>query len=385
MVSKKMIQEAIAEAKAMAFNADGSSKKLTDAEQKALADKVERIEALKADYAEDERLRAAIGEAPVNDGTDAPNDLSMYGALKAAGFGLGRPGNIENGTKAGQYFIPFDNVAKDYGRKSDLIATQGNAGAPLRVAMANLGIDGRHVFPAFPATDIGLETTQVQFLQQTTRTLPTIADIDRALDSSATKELVDSVAQLVTAEPVWLPVISNPQPNALFAQPALRDMLSRDMALAYRKALDLQIVDAIDAATTTTRAQGADTTTDAIYKAAQDVADAGFVPSVAVIGSATFTALVLTKDGDDHYMNPFAAGQPLEGIRPVVAPEGDLPDLSTKIFVCDPSVVEVFRSGVAFEANTALYFETNRTVARLEGLAVSAVKQGTGICELTLA
>jgi hypothetical protein len=51
--------------------------------------------------------------------------------------------------------------------------------------------------------------------------------------------------------------------------------------------------------------------------------------------------------------------------------------------VCDPSTVEIFRSGVAFDVNMALYFESNRTVASVEGLGHRR-QQATGICELAL-
>lgn len=63
----------------------------------------------------------------------------------------------------------------------------------------------------------------------------------------------------------------------------------------------------------------------------------------------------------------------------------ELTALDTKVYVIDPSVVELWRSPVVFAANEATYFESNRAVARVECLAACGVRQGKGIAELTLA
>lgn len=367
------LEEALREAKAINRRTD-----LTDRERDDLVKKVERIEQLRKAIDEQDRIKEALHGLPGDPGDDGQGN-GLYAALKAAGFQLGRPGTITEGAKAGAYEVPFSAITRGY--KSDLIATQTDAAAESRQAPSPLGVDGRHVFPFIPQTPISLQETKISFLKQTTRTLPTVASMQLAIDSAATKPVTDTVATLVTAEPVWVATISNPQPNILFGIPALRQLLDADMSLAYRNSVDDLVLDAIDAATTNTRAQGTDLVGDAIYLAAQDVIDDGFNPQLVIMGTTIASVLALTKDGNDRYNSPFAAGNPLEKLTPVVNPQAS----ATKIFVVDPTVTELFRSPVAFEANSALYFESNRTVARVEGLAYAAVRQGNGICELTLA
>lgn len=272
-----------------------------------------------------------------------------------------------------------------FGAKSDLIATQGDANPEnLRGSgVAEIGRDGRYLFPALP-TDIDLDldpaTTRVDFLKQTTRTLPAANDMQLAIDSSATKPVTDSVAALTSVEPKWIATISNPQANALFSQPALRDMLNKDMAQAYADSLDDYCVDAIAAASgANTLAQGGLVTLDAIRTAQGMVQDDGFSGDTVVLPSAVAVSIDLLKDANDRYYGKeFLSAWFPGGVRysKTLA--------STAVQVISSETVTLHLSVVKFEIDTSLYFESNRTVARFEGLAAPIVRQGTGICLLTL-
>lgn len=220
--------------------------------------------------------------------------VPLVSALKAAGYEFGKRGNIDSGEKDGAWHVPFETLLAD-GAKSDLIATQANANAEHRFGTSPLGIDARHVFPHVSQTPISVDETKITFLAQTTRTLPTIANIERALDASSTKEIVDTVAALTTLEPAWQAVFSNPQSIALFSKPDLRSLLDSDMALAVRRAIDYKLVAAIDAATTNTMTQTTETLVEAIYAAALMVANDGFSPKIVVMKSSVGSTLALTR------------------------------------------------------------------------------------------
>jgi hypothetical protein len=55
------------------------------------------------------------------------------------------------------------------------------------------------------------------------------------------------------------------------------------------------------------------------------------------------------------------------------------------IFVMVTSAVDLYLSPLIFQTNDSLYFESNRSITRLEGLARAVVKQGSATLKGTLA
>jgi hypothetical protein len=89
-------------------------------------------------------------------------------------------------------------------------------------------------------------------------------------------------------------------------------------------------------------------------------------------------AIRLFKDDVSHYM--FPPGEPLWDMKVVVSTQV----AADKVYVLDSSTMSLRISPLRFEVNMWSYFESNRAVARLEGLPKPVVKQGADILMGTL-
>jgi hypothetical protein len=348
-------------------------KNLSDAEKVDLAKRVERIEKMREELKNDELINATFAESfrpTSNPSTAGVKAGTPFAYIKAAGPDAARRGGVT---------IPFEA----FGAKSDLIATQGDANPERRdEKVVEIGRDRRHIFPHLPTFGLSLDpvTTRVDYLKQTTRTLADTDQMQLALDASTTKPTTDTVAALASKEPIWVATISNPQPNALFSQPALQGLLNRDMAHAYRNSVDDYILEEFAAvASPLTYSQGTDTVLDAIYKAVAQALDNGHVPNLMVIRPSDFNPIALLKDANDRYYGIEKLAE--WGLDVVISAQKAV----GTVYLIDTDYVEFHASPVRYEVDSSLYFESNRTVARYEGIVAPVVTQDDALTTLTLA
>lgn len=107
------------------------------------------------------------------------------------------------------------------------------------------GYDIRYAWPAFNRVSVDPGTTSVRVLTQTARTLPTAANVVRAIDAVTNKPESASTVTMVDTSMKQLAAVTSGVPNVMLAQRGIESVIGNDLRLAYSDGLDKLILDAI--------------------------------------------------------------------------------------------------------------------------------------------
>lgn len=347
----KTTKELVAEGQSVLDRARDEGRELS-------ADERDRVRSL-VSRAQENKLRESIDEL-AGGGTPARSVVS--GALRAAGWDLG----------SGAFELPFGAV----------IIPDGGDAAPLRLpGIVPEGEDARRLYLALGPAQRLNGATRVDALVSTGRTLADPAEMALAMDATSQKPTTSSGATLEPFDVKMLASISDPYPNAIVGQPAFRDLVDLDMAVAYRDALDTYCADTLVTAATTLAEAGTDALED-LRKARTALEAAGYVPDVAAVSPDVAEAIDLQRgDVEKAFVLPPAprrsATTPLWGMT-VVTVGG----LAVDGLVLDSRYVGLYLDPVTFDADPFTGFATNQTRFRYEGPACVVPRQPGAICVL---
>lgn len=350
-----------------------SKSRLTASEQAELNVLVEQVKEQR-EYVKTERaLTAEFGGTSRQRGSKDAGGSDVYAAMIRAGW------NAKNSNDR-SVLVHSDALL---GRaKADVISAAGDANPDVTTSrVAPLGIDTRFLWSSVPRTQVPFDgvPTQIQYLRESARSYPTIGTATLAIDHATDKPSTGVTAVLAAADLNVFGTVSESQPNALLGQPALRQIIQRELVQTLHRDLEDHVISTIDAdANLDTLAQGTDTVVDAVYKASNDLRDNGFVPRLVAMNTDDAEAVDLMKDADDHYM--FTPGAPLFGLSRVtsaIIPAGSM-------YVVDPSVFELHVSPLKVDTDPFSEFKANRSTVKAEFYGVAVITQGSGIIKLTL-
>ena len=329
----KLRDEALAIAKA----AEDESRDLTPEEQEKLNALLGQIRTTKAV----EELQTSV-TGPVGDG-------SLFAAAKAAGWERGKRVLVDR---------RFLKTASFTGSEDEL--------SPIRREGAALAFDERYLANVFPSTGIADQTSSVQVLRQSSRTLPAAADVQRTFLQTDAKAEVASERELVDASVGILAAIESDIPNRLLIQDGMRSMVDNDLRLSILEAKDDSIVDAITASNPQPAGSAGADFIEGVRFAIAEMLDDGIRPSVLALNPTLAAEFDLTRTPGPESMfvfGPGAAARPPFGLRIVE---------SKSVAYAEPLLIEPRGAGHRYEGGLALQtFEmndgkTNTSLVRLE-------------------
>ncbi len=177
-----------------------------------------------------------------------------------------------------------------------------------------LGADQRYAWPAFQRVNVDAGATSVDVFTQTARTLPTAANVVRAIDAVTAKPEVASTLTIVTTALKQVAAIYTNVPNIQLEQPAFNTVIEQDLRLSINEGLDKLILDYI--ATGGFQAPGTDPLLVSIRKAMTSIMSNGYAPDTLILTPANAEALDVLVSGisggvNDYVFAPasFAPGQ----------------------------------------------------------------------------
>ncbi|HXH89704.1 MAG TPA: HK97 family phage prohead protease [Gaiellaceae bacterium] len=166
-----------------------------------------------------------------------------------------------------------------------------------RVA-APLGFDVRYAWPAFLRVPVDSAVTSVNVLTQTARTLPTAANVVRAIDAVTNKPESASTVAVVVTSMKQVAAVTSGVPNIMLEQGDIETVIGGDLRLSYNEGLDKLILDAISAAGF--QAPGTDPLLTSIRKAVTTLWALGYSPDVVLLTPAAAETLdLLTTVGTE--------------------------------------------------------------------------------------
>jgi HK97 family phage prohead protease len=248
---------------------------------------------------------------------------------------------------------------------------------PLRRESGAFGFDQRYAWPAFPRVPVDSSATSVSVLTQTARTLPSAANVVRAIDAVSDKPESASTVDVVTTALNQVAAIVTGVPTIMLEQPAIESVLGTDLRLSYNEGLDKLVLDAI--ATAGFQAPSTDPLLTSIRKCVTTILAAGYNPDTLILTPANAETLDLLVSGisggtADYVFGPgqFATGRTIFGMSVRISKT-----------IAAPAVVDAQAFGKLYLGPVALStFEenagkTNSSLVRFEGNAVFGVERLT--------
>jgi HK97 family phage prohead protease len=238
----------------------------------------------------------------------------------------------------------------------------------------NLGADQRYAWPVFPQVSVEAGATAVQVLHQASRTLPSAANVVRAIDAVTTKPEVASVLEVVTTPLKQVAAIESNIPNVYLEQPAFNSVIETDLRLALNEGLDKLVLDAV--AASGFQAPSTDPLLISIRKAMTTLLASGYNPDTLVLTPANAEALdtlrATTTASEQYYV--FAPGElaprRLFGLNVRVSKTAAAP------FVADSTALgKLYVAPIALARFEVDAGATNRSNVRLETNAVFGVER----------
>jgi uncharacterized protein len=231
------------------------------------------------------------------------------------------------------------------------------------------GFDMRYAWPAFTRVPVDSAVTSVSVLTQTARTLPTAANVVRAIDAVTNKpESASTVTMVVTAMKQLAAVVSG-VPNVMLEQPGIESVLGIDLRLSINEGLDKLILDAV--ALSGFQAPGTDPLIVSIRKAMTTLFAVGYNPDTLILTPAAAEALDVLVTGIASGVNDyvFSPGQFAPGT--IFGMARRMSKTIPATAVVDSSAFGKLYGGpfalATFEENAG---KTNSSLVRFEGSAV---------------
>jgi HK97 family phage prohead protease len=227
-----------------------------------------------------EERAAPAGGLQVEDRTaGATSHRGLAEEFRAAGF----PG--ETATIPWQAFE--DRAVTWTGSVDNINKVQATAGS--------LGADQRYAWPAFIRVPVDAGATSVDVFTQTARTLPSAANVVRAIDAVSAKPEVASTLTIVTTPLKQVAAIYTNVPNIQLEQPAFNTIIENDLTLSINEGLDKLVLDFI--ATAGFQAPGTDPLLVSIRKAMTTIMGNGYSPDTVILTPAAAEALDVLVSG----------------------------------------------------------------------------------------
>lgn len=378
MTNKELLEQALAQAKAIARRTD-----LNDEERADLKSRVERIEQIKADIAREEALNAELLE-------DGGQKGAVYGSL---GEAYAASEQFAKAAREG-----FRGVSEPFEFKTEPTAiTEGTALSGLIVPQRVNQIEPLAAYPTGVAGLIPVIQTgsnAVSYYTEASET-HTIAGASEGSE----KGNFTLAGAAVTDEVEVIAGMAAVTRQTLEDAPFMAGFVNQRMTLALKAVEEDNILegdgsspalDGILHRTTSTHSQSTDTVFDAAYKAMDKCFTAGGYQADAFVFNPTdWQPLALAKDANDRYYGsgPFASviGPSLWG-RPVV--------LSNQL-TAGTVLVGAFAQAAFLARNGGLvvrtsdshsdYFKKNKIAVLIEERVALGVVAPLAFCELTLA
>lgn len=347
-------EEKLKAAAALATKSD-----LTDAESVELKERTEEVLTLRGQIKAQEMLHDVHQDFA---------DSDFYSALKASGW-------TRQSREA--VLLPAKSILRGprRGAKTAIVATAGDARPTRELGVVPKGLDERYVYVHLATQDHDFSDSKVQYMRQTTETLPAAADTQIAYGATTTKPEVVVQATLQSVAPTTIAQTSEKVQNQLFDVPELREMLDRSLGRSYRNGLEDLVLDKLIAENGLTASIGAEMLDDFILTVRNDIWDAGFDADLFVVGNGVAEAFYKTKDADEHYLREW--GQDVHGVKIIVSTQ-----ISESVGLgIDSSQVKLSLSPVAFDVDPYSDFTTNESRARLEGSAAVLIKSPNAVLE----
>jgi hypothetical protein len=193
--------------------------------------------------------------------------------------------------------IPWDAYEAAYEQRA--LTWAGTASAygpnPLSREAVPFGFDQRYAWPVFPRVPVDSAATSVSVLTQTARTLPSAANVVRAIDAVTNKPESASTVDVVTTALKQVAAVVSGVPNIMLEQPAIESVLGNDLRLSYNEGLDKLALDAI--ATAGFQAPSTDPLLTSIRKCVTTLWAAGYNPDVVILTPTAAETLDLLVSG----------------------------------------------------------------------------------------
>ena len=232
------------------------------------------------DNAEDRSTPSPGGGLQVEDRVTVTAARGLADEFRAAGF----PG--ETATISWQ---AFEDRAITWSGSVDTVAT-----APRRESAA-LGFDQRYAWPAFTRVNVDSGATSVDVFTQTARTLPTAANVVRAIDAVTNKPETASTVSIVTTAMKQVATVQSGIPNVYLESEAISRIVDQDLRLSLNDGLDSLVVAAF--AASGFPAPGTDNPLVSYRKAITTRRAAGYNPDLLVLTPAADEALDVMVSG----------------------------------------------------------------------------------------
>jgi hypothetical protein len=311
---------------------------------------------------DEQRSRGTLRVADNDQG--GPESRTLFGAFQRAGW---TPG----GGRTEIAWLDYEQASEQ--RALTWTGSVDTVNQPIRES-GPFGYDMRWAWPAFNRVSIDAAATSVSVLTQTARTLPTAANVVRAIDAVTNKPESASTVTMVVTSVKQLAAVTSGVPNVMLAQSGIESVLGNDLRLAYNDGLDKLILDAI--AASGFQAPGTDPLIVSIRKAMTTIYAAGYNPDTLILTPAAAEALDVLVTGIASGVNDY-----------VFAPASFAPDrifgmqrrmsktIPATAVVDSQAFGKLYAGPVAlasFEENAG---KTNSSLVRFEGNAVFGVER----------
>jgi Escherichia/Staphylococcus phage prohead protease len=311
---------------------------------------------------DEQRSRGSLRVADNDHG--GAESRTLFGAFQRAGW---TPGGGRTEIAWLEYEAASEQRALTWSGSVDLVnRLEREAGA--------FGFDQRYAWPAFPRVPVDNAVTSVNVLTQTARTLPSAANVVRAIDAVTNKPEAASTVTVVTTSMKQLAAVQSGIPNVMLAQPGIESVIGGDLRLSFNEGLDKLILDAI--ALSGFQAPGTDPLLVSIRKAMTTIYANGYNPDTLILTPAAAEALDVLVTGiasgvNDYVFAPanFAPGQ-IFGMNRRMSKT-----IPATAVVDSQAFGKLYAGPVAlasFEENAG---KTNSSLVRFEGNAVFGVER----------
>jgi hypothetical protein len=295
---------------------------------------------------------------------DSGEARTLYGKFKAAGF---TPGGRRTEIAWNDYETATESRALTWTGSVDTVGPVYRAAGPF-------GFDQRYAWPAFNRVAIDSSTTSVNVLTQTARTLPTAANVVRAIDAGTNKPESASTVTVVVTSVKQLAAVTSGVPNIMLEQDGIESVIGNDLRLSYNEGLDKLVLDAI--AASGFQAPGTDPLLVSIRKAMTTLWAAGYNPDTLLLTPANAETLDLAVTGISGGTQDFV-------FTPAQFAPGTIFGMQRRISKTIPAAAVVDSQALgklyagpvslaSFEENAG---KTNSSLVRFEGNAVFGVER----------
>ena len=236
------------------------------------------------------------------------------------------------------------------------------------------GFDQRYAWPAFPRVEIDSATTSVSVLTQTARTLPSAANVVRAIDAVTNKPESASTVTVGVVSVKQLAAVTSGVPNIMLEQSGIESVIGNDLRLSYNEGLDKLILDAI--AASGFQAPGTDPLLVSIRKAMTTIYAAGYNPDTLILTPAAAEALDVLVTGIASGVNDYVFAPANFAPSSIFGMNRRMSKTIPATAVVDSQAFGKLYAGpvalASFEENAG---KTNSSLVRFEGNAVFGVER----------